>query len=171
VGIFDRSRSEVVTNLTEQNFTETRQTDQSGGSLNFSDIAGAVGITLNETTLDAGAVQAGIGAVSSANATLANSYGQSLSVLQKVNNDSLAMLAALASDSIDASRTIARDSASSSSSFVKEAVAGFGALAKQSSESGDDKIARVVGFALAAVAAVVVLPAIFKGGGKAGVIA
>ena len=128
----------------------------------------------NTTLSDANAIAAGrelglagIGGARAAVDTLANSYGQSLTVLERVNSDSLELLAGLASDSIDASKTLARDAAESSASFLDQAIAGFGELATQTSESGDDKMARVIGFALAAVAAVVVLPALFRSGGKA----
>jgi hypothetical protein len=183
VGLFDRTSSTTNQTLVDQTTTTTTQTDQSGGLLTFSDIAGAVGIDLSDrsvtqnTLSDAGAIAAGrdvglagVDAARSSVNTLANSYGQSLTVLERVNADSLDLLGALANNAIDASKTIARDSASSSASFVEQAIAGFGELAQQTSESGDDKIARVVGFALAAIAAVIVLPAVFKGGGRAAVI-
>lgn len=118
--------------------------------------------TTNTTLSDSGAVAAGRDLGLSGIAT-ANS---ALTAFQKVNADSISMLSALATKSIDASQTLARDSADSSSGFLRDAISGFSTLAKQTSEGSDDKIARVVGFALAAVAAVVVLPALFKSGGK-----
>jgi hypothetical protein len=190
VGFFDSSRSENVTNLTDATTTNTTQTDQSGGSLNFSGIGGGVSLGFSEsnqliddrdiydsrssstsivdsgntyTTLsDAGAIAAGrdvgLGGL--------NLAGSALSTVQKVNADSLTMLGALVDKSIDASRTLARDSAESTAGFLEQAVAGFGSLAKASSEGDADKITRVVGFALLAVVVAVVGPAIFRGGLK-----
>jgi hypothetical protein len=168
-GLFDDSKSTTNTTLVDETTTVTTQTDQSGNSgLNFSDVKGAVGLVFNtdethnlssyesHVTTDHGSVAAG------RDVSLAG-----LSTVQRVNADSLELLAGLVDKTIDASKTITRDSAESHASFVDQAIAGFGALAKQTSESGDDKIIRVVGFALAAVAAAVVLPAMFKSGGKA----
>lgn len=149
MGIFDRSRSETTTNLLDQTITETRQTDQSGNTgLNISDVGGRVDIR----TTDAGAIAGGLGVAS-----------QSLSTLERVNADSLELLAGLASKSIDASKTLARDSAESNAGFLQQAVTGFGSLAQQTAQSSDDRLTKIVAIALAAVAAVVVLPALFKG--------
>lgn len=152
MGLFDRSSSQNTTNLTEQNITETRQADQSGGSFNFNEISGGVSLSLS----DQGAIDAG------------RELGLAgIDVVKRVNADSLAILAGLANNSIDASKTIARDSAESNAGFLQQALSGFGALAKQNSQSADDRLTKIVGFALLAVVVAVVGPAIFKGGGRA----
>lgn len=110
---------------------------------------------------------AGIKATSDSIAAFAKAGADTLSFVSKVNADSLNVLAGLASNSIDASRTLARDSASDNAGFLQSALSGFGTLAKQNSASADDRIVKIVGLALAAVAAVLILPALFKGGGKA----
>jgi hypothetical protein len=157
MGIFDRSSSTQNTNLYDQTTTTTTQTDQSGNSgLNLSDVAGVIGISLHNEVSDAGAIDAG------------RELGvRALSTVERVNADSLELLAGLANNTIDASKTLARDSAESHSSFLQDAIAGFGSLAKQNTQSADDRLTKIVGIALAAVAAVVVLPALFKSGGKA----
>ncbi len=131
----------------------------------------------NTTLSDAGAIAAGrelglagVGAARSSVDALAGIYGDSLSALERINADSLTLLGGLVDKSIDASRTLARDSAESTQGFLQQAVSGFGALAKASSEGDADKITRVVGFALLAVAVVVIGPALLRGG-KGGVIA
>lgn len=152
MGAFNKKQTNT-TNLSEQNLTLTEQTDQSGGSLNFSNVAGGVSLSISET--DDGAINAG------------RELGLAgINAVQRANADSLEILAGLASGSIDASRTIARDSAQSNAGFLQEALAGFGTLAKQNSASADDRLTKIVAIALAAVAAVVVLPALFKSGGK-----
>lgn len=153
MGVFDKKQTNT-TNLTELNETVTTQTDQSGGSLNFSDVGGAVSLSISET--DQGAIAAGreLGVAG-------------ITAVQRANADSLSILAGLANNSIDASKTVARDSAQNNAAFLQQALAGFGSLAKQTSEGADDKIVRVVGFALLAVAVAVVGPALFKSGGKA----
>lgn len=183
MGIFDRSKSVTNTTLVDQTNTLTEQTDQSGdGSLKFSGIGGA--LTLDASTnvndsrsssishsgntvlSDSGAIAAGrdvgLGGLSLA--------GETLSTVQRVNADSLELLAGLVDKSIDASRTATRDAAESTKGFLSQAVAGFGSLAQASSEGDADKITRVVGFALLAVAVVVIGPALLRGGAK-GVIA
>jgi hypothetical protein len=184
VGIFDSSRSTQNTNLYDQTTTVTNQTDQSGGFLTFSEVGGGIGIDAssrdshdvfdsrssstsiansgNTTLSDSGAIAAGrdvgLGGLKLG--------GDALTTLERVNADSLTLLGGLVDKSIDASRTLARDSADSTAGLLQQAVEGFGSLARTTSEGESDKITRVVGFALAAVAAMVVLPAIFKGGGK-----
>jgi hypothetical protein len=205
VGFLDK-KNVNTTNLTELNQTESRQTDQSGGLLTFSDVAGGVALDLSSrssfadshdvydsrsssstsstsiansgnttTTLsDAGAIsaglelgRAGIGAARDAGALAANSYGESLTVLERINADSLELLGGLANNAIDASRTLARDSAEAGSNVLEQALGGLSSLAKQNSQSADDRLTKIVGIALAAIAAVVVLPVLFKSGGKA----
>jgi hypothetical protein len=182
VGLFDRSSSTTNTTLVDQTNTLTEQTDQSGGSLNFSGIGGDVALDLsdrsrtssstsiansgNTTLSDSGAIAAGRD-VAAGGLSLA---GDALSSFERVNADSLELLGGLVDKSIDASRTLARDAAESTSGFLQQAVSGFGALAKSSSEGDADKITRVVGFALLAVAVVVIGPALLRGGVK-GVIA
>lgn len=115
------------------------------------------GNTTTTTTLsDAGAVDAG---------RLLGLAG--IDAANRANADSLSVLAGLANNSIDASKTLARDSASTNADFLTQAVSGFGSLAKQSSASSDDRIAKIVGFALLAIAVVVVGPSLLRGGGKA----
>jgi hypothetical protein len=181
VGIFDRSKSETNQTLIDQTTTNTKQTDQSGGLLTFADVGGGIALdlssresltddrdiydsrTTNTTLSDSGAIAAGrelgVGALGVAR--------DSLSSLERVNADSLKLLSGLADKSIDASRTLARDAAASGSDFLETAIGGLSSLAKQNSQTSDDRLTKVVGIALAAVAAVVVLPAIFKSGAKA----
>jgi hypothetical protein len=184
VGILDRSSSTQNTNLYDQTTTLTEQTDQSGNSgLNFSGVGGGVSLATtsstsiansgNTTLSDSGAIGAGLelglGGLKTALDSLLgvrDLAGDSISTIERVNANSLDMLGALATQSIDASRTLARDSAESTRGFLQDAVSGFGALAKASTEGESDKITRVVGFALLAVAVVVIGPAIFRGGGK-----
>lgn len=186
MGLFDRSSSTQNTTLVDNTTTLTEQTDQSGNSgLNFSGVGGGISLGFSEsnsltdarssssststsiansgnTTLsDAGAIAAGrdvgLGGLGLA--------GDALTTLQRVNADSLELLGGLVDKSIDASKTLARDSAEQSKGFLQQAVAGFGSLAKSSSEGDADKITRVVGFALLAVAVVVIGPALFRGKG------
>ncbi len=89
-----------------------------------------------------------------------------IDTVTRLNSDSLELLGGLVGKTIDASRTLARDNADANSRTVADAITGFRQLAVQTSESTDDKIARVAGYAFAAIAAALVLPGIFKGGSK-----
>jgi hypothetical protein len=47
MGLFDRSSSTTNTTLVDATTTNTQQTDQSGGSLNFSGLGGGVSLALS----------------------------------------------------------------------------------------------------------------------------
>jgi hypothetical protein len=88
-----------------------------------------------------------------------------VSSIERVNADSIDFLGALVSNSIDASKTIAREGAQANQSVLADALGGFQKLAVQNSETDSDKMTKVIGLALAAVVAVLVLPKLL--GGKA----
>jgi hypothetical protein len=160
-----------VSLATSENYSLSDSHDifDSRSSSSSTSIANAGNPTLSDSGAIAAGRELGLGGLKAALDSLLGVTGfasDSLSTLERVNADSLDMLGALATQSIDASRTLARDSAESTSGFLQQAVSGFGALAKASSEGESDKITRVVGFALLAVAVVVIGPAIFRGGGK-----
>lgn len=192
MGLFDRSSSSNTNNLLTQTETVTNQSDQSGNAgLNFSQIAGGVGLEFNTRSTE------NLSAVDShnitdsrrsveTNSTVINSTDQgavgagrelglagikastdSLSAVQSLNANSLSILAGLANNSIDASKTIARDGATKDAQFLQSALSGFNSLSMQNSQSSDDRIVKLVGMALLAIALVVIGPALFKGGGKA----
>lgn len=127
------------------------------------------GFDFGESALSSGerVARAALDSNGDANARALDFGGDAISAIQRVNSDSLSLLGGLVSESIDASRTLARDSADANSRTVSDAIAGFGALAKQSTASTDDRVAKVAGYAVLAIVAAVVLPQLFKGGGKA----
>jgi hypothetical protein len=90
-----------------------------------------------------------------------------LTTVQRVNADSIELLGSLVGQTIDATKTLAREGAQANSTTLSDALGGFKQLAIQNSESDADKMTKVIGYALAAVVAALVLPAIFKSGGRA----
>jgi hypothetical protein len=170
MGLFSSS-SRNTQSASYETVTNTDQTDQSGNSgLNFSrvgdvDLSDRSTTTLTTISTDQGAlrVAGGLGeaAFSFAGAGLDNaqaanagalSFGRSaLDNVARVNADSLSLLGGLITGAIDSSRTLARD-----------AIEGFGSLATRNSASTDDRVTKLAGFALAAVAAAFILPAIWK---------
>lgn len=156
--------------------TTTHQTDNSGNTGILG--GGSVRVSnVERTTIqqsDSGAIkaatsiaQSGLSA-SRASTTQALGFGSAaLKSVTAANHDSLKLLTGLVSGALDNSKTLARDSIAASAASSKAAVTGFAALAKTTSESTDDRVGRVALYAFAALAAVFVLPALFKGGGKA----
>lgn len=164
------SDSHDVSTVDSRSFNDSRDMSVRDSGNVYLD-AGAVrgGLDLAQTALsfanEAGANAAGL-VQSGANRAL--QFGSdALTAVQRVNADSLSLLGGLVTQTIDASKTLAREGAQANASTLADALGGFQKLAVQNSETSDDKITRVIGFALAAVAAVVVLPALFKGGGRA----
>lgn len=190
MGLFSSS-SRSTQQTTYDTTTNTVQSDQSGNSgLNFAQ-TGDLSLDLSDrsdrsdrstTTListDQGAIEAAarsvrealgfasdVGAQSLAAAQAANSAGLSFgaSAIKSVsdtNANALGLLVNLTQQGINASTGIARDAAEANASATREAIAGFSSLAKQTSASSDDRVSKVAGYALAAVAAAIILPAIF----------
>lgn len=189
MGIFSSDKKTTNTTVYDTQ-TNTTQADQSGDGIKLFDV-GSFGINTSmddhsqvSTTnylSDSGAIDAARGiagdALTTVQRTNANSIdllrelvgssndaqGRALDTVARVNSDSLDLLGGLVSESIDASRTLARDSADANSRTVADALSGFSTLAQRSAESTDDKMSRVIGYALAAVVAALVLPSLFKG--------
>jgi len=168
MGLFDRSSSSSTVNNIYDTRTDVRQVDQSGNAgLNLSNVSG---VSLAETTnvnyVDAGALKTAGDIASGAYALGTSALGLSGSALQtvaKANTDSLGLLAGLVSGAIDNSKTLTRDALDASAKSVSQAITGFSTLAAQNSQSSDDRVQKVALYALLAVAAVMVLPALFKG--------
>jgi hypothetical protein len=129
-------------------------------------------------TSDFGAVQAGTDVATRAleeNSEVARASigagrdlaGSAFDTARDINDDSLKLLGGLVDKSIDASKTYARDSAEGFKGALTTALGGYEKLAVQNSASSDDRVTKVAGLALLAVAAVLILPALFKGGGRA----
>lgn len=150
MGLFDSTSKTAVTNTTT---TNTEQVDKSGNT-GFQDIGGNLTLssTSHNTAIDAGAVAAGL-----------NLGGQAIEATRQVNADSIELLSGLVSGALDNSKTMARDSIEASRQSTADAIAGFGSLAKATSASTDDRVGKVAMYAFAALAAVFVLPALFKG--------
>jgi len=178
MGLFGGGNSKTSVTNQYETTTSTQQTDNSGNN-GFQNIGGD--LSLVNQSVDAGTVkEAGkiaegafgiVGAgLDNARAANAGSLAFGTSALQQVadvNSNSLDVLSGLVSGLIDNSKTIARDSIEASANATTAAAAGFGELAKQTSASTDDRVGKVAMYAFAALAAVFVLPALFKGGGKA----
>jgi len=172
VGLFDTSKSSTVVSNQYTTETNTQQTDQGGNSgLNFSNVGGGVSLqtTTNVNTLDGGALNVAGNIASGAYGLGSQALGlgaKSLDAISAVNADSLTLLGGLVSGAIDNSRTMARDAIQAGSNTVSSAIAGFKSLAEQNSASSDDRVQKVALYAFLALAAVFVLPPLFKGGGK-----
>lgn len=176
MGLFDRSSSRTEVANTYRTETNTQQTDQSGNTgLNLSNIGGGLSLTDSTTinSIDGGAldvaanIAAGAYGLGSQALTGALNFGRtSVDSIAKVNADSLSLLGGLVSGAIDNSRTITRDSLAASKDSVQQAISGFQSLATQNSQSSDDRVQKVALYALAAIAAVFILPALFNGKGK-----
>lgn len=102
-----------------------------------------------------------IGAAQAANAAGLSFGASAVKSIADSNSNALSLFANVVGQSIDASRGLARDAADANAAATKEAIAGFSSLAKQTSASSDDRVSKVAGYALAAVAAAIILPAIF----------
>ena len=169
MGLFDRSSSSSTVQNIYETSTEVDQVDQSGSSgLNLSNVSG---VSLSEQNtvnyVDPGALEAAKNIAAGAyglGSQALNLSGSSLQTVAKVNSDSLGLLAGLVSGAIDNSKTLTRDALASNKESVQQAISGFSTLAKQNSASSDDRVQTVALYAFAALAAVFVLPALFRGG-------
>lgn len=190
MGLFGGSKSKTSVSNVYDTDTVTTQTDNSGNE-GFQNIGGNLSLASSESysssnttvnqSIDAGALKTAesitkgsfglVGAgLDNAQAASAGALAFGKSALEQVadaNASSLDVLAGLVSGAFDNSKTIARDALAASAQATSDAAAGFGALAKQTSASTDDRVGKVAMYAFAALAAVFVLPALFKRGGKA----
>jgi hypothetical protein len=106
------------------------------------------------------------GAVKAASDIAGGAFGvasMSLDNAFAVNSNSLDVLKGLVSGALDNSVTLARDSIAANRAATDSAITGFGSLAQQTSASDGDRISKVAMYAFAALAAVFVLPALFRG--------
>jgi hypothetical protein len=180
---------EKKTTTTYNTVTNTEQTDNSGNSGFLGN--GDVSLSSNEsnttsisdsgntynTLSDSGAIKAasdiaggafglagaGLDNARAAAAGSINFAGTAIGQLADANANSLDVLKGLVSGAFDSSKTLARDVIAANKEATATAISGFGSLAQQNSQSSDDRVQKVALYALVAVAAVFILPAIFKG--------
>jgi hypothetical protein len=133
-------------------------------------LAGAFGSNADALT---GAFKFGTSAMDNLAEVTKNSYEGALSfgtnaldTVRSLNSSSLDLLGALASGAVDNSRTLARDAIDSNNAATKAAINGFQSLATQNSASSDDRLQKVVQYALVAIAAIMILPRLFSGSSK-----
>lgn len=178
MGFFD-SKTKQTVNQTTNTLTETTQADQSGNSgLSLANIAGSVGLDLSSNLVDNSVTNVLDGGALNIAGNIAHESlglaGSSVDAISRVNGNSLELFGGLIEGLIDTTKSTTRDALDMSgnalslfSNFARsataDAVAGFGALAKQGAESTDDKVTKVAMYGLIAIAAIFVLPAIFKG--------
>lgn len=186
-GFFGSGAKNQETNTQYNTTTNTDQLDQSGNSgLNLSntdasfDSHDSTVLTNRETNttiytaIDGGALKEA-GAAIAGGLELARKatsgaldFGtNAVDQIARLNSNSLDLFAELTQGAFDSARSLARDSMDANARATTAAVEGFGALAKQSSESTDDKVSKVAAYGLVAIAAILILPALFRGGGKA----
>jgi len=181
MGLFDKSKSKTSVNQTYNTTTTTALTDnsgnqgiQAGGAVRL-DTRSSSTKTTNNISTDQGAVKiAGniaTAGITSAQASAAGALGfgkSALDTVAKANGDSLKLISGLITGAFDNSKTVVRDALDANAKATNDSISGFAALAKQTSASDGDKVGKVAMYAFVAIAAVFVLPAIFKGGAKVG---